>query len=290
LVTGETGTGKELIGQAIHDLSPRNVQSFAAVNSAAIPETLLESELFGHRRGSFTGATSDSTGLFEGADGGTVFLDEVGEMPLPMQAKLLRFLQTGEVRPVGARQAQRVDVRLVAATNRRLEDEVACGAFREDLYYRLAVIPIHVPPLRERLEDIPLLVDDFMRRLGGRYGRPGLELEDSALDLLAGHDWPGNVRELENVIERGVALAKQDCIGADELPLFERRRIVAPASSAPESLPSIERRHIIDTLEHVGWNRKRAAQILQISTTTLWRRLKEFGIEPQASRPIASID
>lgn len=290
LVTGETGTGKELIGQAIHDLSPRSVQPFAAVNSAAIPETLLESELFGHRRGSFTGATSDSTGLFEGADGGTVFLDEVGEMPLPMQAKLLRFLQTGEVRPVGARQAQRVDVRLVAATNRRLEDEVACGAFREDLYYRLAVIPIHVPPLRERLEDIPLLVDDFMRRLGGRYGRPGLELEDSALDLLVGHDWPGNVRELENVIERGVALAKQDCIGADELPLFERRRIVAPASSAPESLPSIERRHIIDTLEHVGWNRKRAAQILQISTTTLWRRLKEFGIEPQASRPIASID
>ena len=211
-------------------------------------------------------------------------------MPLPMQAKLLRFLQTGEVRPVGARQAQRVDVRLVAATNRRLEDEVGCGAFREDLYYRLAVIPIHVPPLRERLEDIPLLVDDFLRKLGGRYGRPDLELEDSALDLLVSHDWPGNVRELENVIERGVALAKHDVIGADELPLFERRRVVPPVSTAPESLPSIERRHIIDTLEHVGWNRKRAAQILQISTTTLWRRLKEFGIEPQASRPIASID
>jgi DNA-binding NtrC family response regulator len=288
LVTGETGTGKELIGQAIHDASPRHNLPFAAVNSAAIPETLLESELFGHRRGSFTGATSDSTGLFEGADGGTVFLDEVGEMPIAMQAKLLRFLQTGEVRAIGARHATHVDVRLVAATNRCLEDEVSDGRFREDLYYRLAVIPIHVPPLRERLEDIPLLVDHFLRKLSNRYGRPGLELEDSALDMLITHDWPGNVRELENVVERGVALAKESRIAADELPLFERRRLRPVATRSPESLPSIERRHIIETLEHVGWNRKRAAEILQISTTTLWRRLKEFGIDTHASRPAAS--
>jgi two-component system NtrC family response regulator len=279
LVTGETGTGKELVGQAIHDASPRHKLPFAAVNSAAIPETLLESELFGHRRGAFTGATSDSTGLFEGANGGTVFLDEVGEMPLSMQAKLLRFLQTGEVRPVGARHASHVDVRLVAATHRCLEDEVAAGSFREDLYYRLAVIPIHVPALRERMEDLPLLVDHFLRKLGKRYGRDQLELEDSALDLLIAHDWPGNVRELENVVERGVALVKGDRITADDLPLFERRRTQPRWSKGPESLPSLERRHIIETLEHVGWNRKRAAEILQISTTTLWRRLKQFGID-----------
>jgi len=287
LVTGETGTGKELIGRAIHDASPRRDMAFAAVNSAAIPETLLESELFGHRRGSFTGATSDSTGLLEGADGGTFFLDEVGEMPLSMQAKLLRFLQTGEVRPVGARHARNVDVRLVAATNRCLEDEVARGTFREDLYYRLAVIPIRVPPLRERLEDVPLLANHFLRRLADRYGRPGLAFDHSALDLLLSHDWPGNVRELENVVERGVALASGAQIQAGDLPLFERRRVRPVAASGPESLPTMERRHIIETLEHVGWNRKRAAEILQISTTTLWRRLKEFGIDTPQSRPTA---
>lgn len=285
LVSGETGTGKELIGQAIHEASMRSAMPFAAVNSAAIPETLLESELFGHRRGAFTGATSDNTGLFEGADGGTVFLDEVGEMPVTMQAKLLRFLQTGEVRPVGSRHVSHVDVRLVAATNRRLEDEVQNGNFREDLYYRLAVIPIHVPPLRERMEDVPPLAKYFVSRLAQRNGRPNLRLSTSALDVLAAHDWPGNVRELENVIEHGAALSNGDCIGEADLPLFERKRAAGSRGRGLESLSSIERKHIIETLEQVGWNRKRAARILQISTTTLWRRLKEFGIETQAGRP-----
>jgi DNA-binding NtrC family response regulator len=287
LVTGETGTGKELIGRAIHDASQRRDLPFAAINSAAIPETLLESELFGHQRGAFTGATSDAKGLFESADSGTVFLDEVGEMPMTMQAKLLRFLQTGEVRPVGAAKVRQVDVRLVAATNRRLEEEVIAGNFREDLYYRLAVIPIEVPPLRDRLEDIPLLADHFLRRLSKRYNRPDIGLDDSALDVLIAHDWPGNVRELENVIERGVALAKDDRICESDLPQFERRRRPTLSRLGPESLPAIERRHIIETLEHVGWNRKRAAEILEISTTTLWRRLKDFGIEPQGGRPLS---
>jgi DNA-binding NtrC family response regulator len=288
LVTGETGTGKELIGQAIHEASPRHKLPFAAVNSAAIPETLLESELFGHRRGAFTGATSDSAGLFEGANGGTVFLDEIGEMPLTMQTKLLRFLQTGEVRPVGSQRESHVDVRLVGATNRCLEDEVSAGNFREDLYYRLAVIPIHVPPLRERLEDIPLLVDHFLGKLAKRHARPQLELDDAARDVLMAHDWPGNVRELENVIERGVALAKGDVIGEAELPLLARRKTRLVESSRPQSLSSIERRHIIDTLDQVDWNRKRAAEILQISTTTLWRRLKEFGLDASTPRPTLS--
>ena len=286
LVTGETGTGKELIGHALHEASERRKMPFAAVNSAAIPETLLESELFGHRRGAFTGATSDNPGLLHGADGGTVFLDEVGEMPLTMQAKLLRFLQTGEVRAVGSRHVNHVDVRLVAATNRRLEDEVQNGNFREDLYYRLAVIPIHVPPLRDRPEDVPLLARYFVSRLAKRYGRPNLRIGDAALDALTSHAWPGNVRELENVIEHGAALSTQDCIQPSDLPIFERRGTPSIRHSL-QSLSSVERKHIIETLEHVGWNRKRAAEILQISTTTLWRRLKEFGIDTQAGRPPA---
>ena len=278
LVLGETGTGKELIGRAIHEASPRRARSFSAVNSAAFPESLLESELFGHRRGSFTGATENSKGLFEQADGGTVFLDEVAEMPLSMQAKLLRFLQPGEIRPVGSSSTHVVDVRLVAATNKPLEDEVRHGTFREDLYYRLAVIPLEVPPLRERLDDVPLLARHFLRRVAERWGRPPLEIEADALDALLAYHWPGNVRELENAIERAVALCPGERVRAADLPLGGSDRGRAP-KGAPESLPSLERRHILDTLERVGWNRKLAAELLQISTTTLWRRLKEFGID-----------
>ncbi len=286
LITGETGTGKELIGRALHDASPRRAMAFSAVNSAAFPETLLESELFGHRRGSFTGATKDNKGLFESADRGTVFLDELGEMSLSMQAKLLRFLQTGEIRPLGSGSVRQVDVRLVAATNRRLEEEVEAGRFREDLYYRLAVIPIRVPPLRERIEDVPALAQHFLRRQARKAGRLELELDDSAMELLLAHDWPGNVRELENLVERTVALAKTDRIEAEDLPFFERRRSTRPSIPQPlESLPTMERRLIIETLDRVGWNRKRAAEILQISTTTLWRRLKEFGIDARSAAP-----
>lgn len=282
LITGETGTGKELIGRAIHDASRRSERVFSAVNSAAFPETLLESELFGHRRGAFTGASTNSKGLFEHADRGTVFLDEVAEMPLSMQAKLLRFLQTGEIRPVGEESTRYVDVRLVTATNKDLETEVAEGRFREDLYYRLAVIPVHVPPLRERLEDIPLLARHFLAQMADKTSFPVEDIDDTAMDRLAGYQWPGNVRELENAIERAVALCRTGRIEVDDLPLHVREPKRLVPETGIQSLPGIERRHILETLDKVGWNRKRAAELLQISTTTLWRRLKEFGIESDA--------
>ncbi|MEM7409186.1 MAG: sigma-54 dependent transcriptional regulator [Myxococcota bacterium] len=283
LVTGETGSGKELIGRAIHEASDRRDRAFSAVNSAAFPETLLESELFGHMRGSFTGATNNKKGLFEQANTGTVFLDEVAEMPLSMQAKLLRFLQTGEIRPIGGDSTRYVDVRLVAATNKDLVQEVEKGNFREDLYYRLAVIPLHVPPLRERLADVPLLAEHFLRDLAGRTNRDRLQLSPDALDTLVAYQWPGNVRELQNVMERAVALSRGEVVGIDVLPRFHRTPTERAPDGVVESLPVLERRHIIETLERVGWNRKRAAQLLQISTTTLWRRLKEFGIEGKPS-------
>ncbi len=291
LVTGETGTGKELVGRAIHQMSRRRDRILCAVNSAAFPETLLESELFGHRKGAFTGAAANTKGLFEQADGGTVFLDEVAEMPLPMQAKLLRFLQTGEVRPVGGEATRIVDVRLVAATNKDLEEEVAAGRFREDLYYRLAVIPLRVPPLRERLDDISILADHFLARMCEKSGRSLRGIDPEARQLLLAYRWPGNVRELENAIERGVALARTPFLQVTDLP----KRLRAPESQrevpdAIQSLPGLERQHILRTLERVGWNRKRAAELLQISTTTLWRRLKEFGVEAPRGNEIVRDD
>ena len=283
LITGETGTGKELIGRAIHAASRRSGRVFSAVNSAAFPETLLESELFGHRRGAFTGASSNAKGLFEHADKGTVFLDEVAEMPLSMQAKLLRFLQTGEIRPVGGEVTRYVDVRLITATNKDLEQEVAAGRFREDLYYRLAVIPIEVPALRQRSEDIPLLARHFLARMAEKTGRAVEQIDEGALRALQAYRWPGNVRELENVIERAVALTRSERIMLEDLPPHVRspRRELVQEDSI-QSLPGIERRHILETLDRVGWNRKRAAELLEISTTTLWRRLKEFGIDGDA--------
>jgi len=284
LITGETGVGKELIGRAIHRLSRRSERVFCAVNSAAFPETLLESELFGHRRGAFTGATNNKKGLFEFAHEGTVFLDEVAEMPLSMQVKLLRFLQTGEVRPVGDETTRYVDVRLVAATNKNLEREVAVGSFREDLYYRLAVIPIHVPPLRERPEDIRALSAHFLSRFAERAGKSVHAISDEAMDLLVAYAWPGNVRQLENASERGVALCRADRIEGEDLPMRLKEDSRVREGETIHSLQVMERSHILNTLEQVGWNRKRAAALLQISTTTLWRRLKEFGIETDGSR------
>lgn len=284
LITGETGVGKELIGRAIHRLSRRSDRVFCAVNSAAFPETLLESELFGHRRGAFTGATANKKGLFEFGDEGTVFLDEVAEMPLSMQVKLLRFLQTGEVRPVGDETTRFVDVRLVAATNKNLEREVALGTFREDLYYRLAVIPIHVPPLRERPEDIRALANHFLVRFAERAGKAIDGISPEAMSLLSGYAWPGNVRQLENSIERGVALCQANQIEAVDLPMRLKEDSHVREGETVQSLQVMERSHILNTLEQVDWNRKRAAALLQISTTTLWRRLKEFGIDTDGSR------
>ncbi|MFQ5506982.1 MAG: sigma-54-dependent transcriptional regulator [Planctomycetota bacterium] len=280
LITGETGTGKELIGQAIHRASARASRMFCAVNSAAFTETLLESELFGYRRGAFTGADSNKKGILEHADRGTVFLDEIAEMPPAMQAKLLRFLQSGEVRPVGAEDSRFVDLRLVAATNKDLEREVEAGRFREDLYYRLAVIPIHVPALRERVEDIPLLARHFAREFAARPGTRVEGIDAGAMQALCSYDWPGNVRELENAIERGVALCKRGWITLDELPARVRERDSEKNEVGNvDSLGMVERRHILKTLEKVNWNRSQAAQLLEISTTTLWRRLKEFGVD-----------
>ncbi len=281
LVTGETGTGKELVGRAIHQASRRRDRVFCALNSASFPETLLESELFGHRRGAFTGASVNKKGLFEYADQGTVFLDEVAEMPLSMQAKLLRFLQTGEVRPVGGESPRYVDVRLVTATNKDLEEEVRAGRFREDLYYRLAVIPIHLPPLRDRPEDVELLARTFLKRFAARMGKTVETIDPEALNVLREYHWPGNVRQLENTIESGVALCQGNILRSDDFPirLRERRAEIVESSDTLQSLETLERTHILRTLERVGGNRKRAAEILRISTTTLWRRLKEFGME-----------
>jgi len=285
LVTGETGTGKELVGRALHAASRRRERVFCALNSAAFPETLLESELFGHRRGAFTGASQTKRGLLESAHDGTVFLDEVAEMPLSMQAKLLRFLQTGEIRPVGGETTRTVDVRLVTATNKDLEREVRAGRFREDLFYRLAVIPIHVPPLRERAEDVPLLALHFLGRFARKHRKAVEEIAPDALVLLARYGWPGNVRELENTIERGVALCRGAQLGAADLPERLRAPVRPPLDrESLQSLELLERRHILATLERVGWNRKRAAEVLEISTTTLWRRLKVFGIERSPAR------
>lgn len=287
LITGETGTGKELIGAAIHKASRRRKNVFSAVNSAAFPETLLESELFGHRRGAFTGAADNKTGLFECAHRGTVFLDEVAEMPLSMQAKLLRFLQTGEIRPVGSSTTRRVDIRLVAATNKDLEREVSTGRFREDLYYRLAVIPVEVIPLRDRPEDIPLLASHFLQQFSTRLDKNVIEIAPEALDLMRRYSWPGNVRELRNCIERATALCRDHRIGLEEVPRALLATPAAPIVNDLTSLRSLERSHILNTLEQVGWNRKRAAEILEISTTTLWRRLKTFGIDgPEGSMPL----
>ncbi len=285
LVTGETGTGKELVGRAIHRASRRHTQEFCAVNSAALPESLLESELFGHRKGSFTGATAHKKGLFEHADRGTVFLDEVAEMPLAMQAKLLRFLQTGEIRPVGSERTRCVDIRLVAATNKDLEAEVEAGRFREDLFYRLAVIPIQMPSLRDRSEDIPLLASHFLDVFARKLSKPVKAIDAAALERLCAHSWPGNVRELENCMERAVALCKGETVGPEVLPARVLKRPPQVLPGELESLEVVERIHILNTLEKVGWNRKRAAEVLRISTTTLWRRLKDFGIEgPVGSR------
>lgn len=287
LITGETGTGKELIGAAIHKASRRHKNVFSAVNSAAFPETLLESELFGHRRGAFTGAAENKTGLFESAHRGTVFLDEVAEMPLSMQAKLLRFLQTGEIRPVGSSTTRRVDIRLVAATNKDLEREVSSGRFREDLYYRLAVIPVEVIPLRERPEDIALLATHFLHQFSTQLGKNVIEIAPEALDLMQRYSWPGNVRELRNCIERAIALCRDHRIGLEEIPRALLATPAAPIANDLTSLRTLERSHILSTLEHVGWNRKRAAEILEISTTTLWRRLKTFGLDgPEGPMPL----
>ena len=281
LVLGESGTGKELVARAIHEASPRAAKRFVAVNCAAIPGPLLESELFGHVRGAFTDAVRDKTGLFEDADGGTLFLDEVGELPIALQAKLLRALQESEIRRVGDTESIKVDVRLIAATLRDLTGEIAAGRFREDLYYRLAVLPVRIPPLRDRGEDIPQLAQFFAARHAARYGR-AIELLPDALDALGVRAWPGNVRELENVIERAIVLADGDKLDAAAVGGGDGR---APRTSRDASDLSINRATraleedlIRRALAATQGNRTNAAKLLEISARTLLYKLKEYGI------------
>jgi transcriptional regulator with PAS, ATPase and Fis domain len=274
LIQGESGTGKELIATAIHYASAHSRGPFVAVNCGALPEALLESELFGHVKGAFTGASTDKKGLFEEAHEGTLFLDEIGELPQQLQVKLLRALQSGEVRPVGSNQPSTVNARVLAATNRDLEQMVRQGGFREDLFYRLNVITIALPPLRERREDIPALAEHFLERLGAKQGRT-LRLSPDALDRLLGYAWPGNVRELENAIERAAILSRADTVGIADLPPHVAAGLALPEQ---QSLAGVARSHIIQTLERCGWNYSRAAEALGIGRTTLWRKVKEYGI------------
>jgi two-component system response regulator AtoC len=284
LILGESGTGKELVARAIHDASPRRHHRFVAINCAAIPANLLESELFGHVRGAFTDAVRDKTGLFEDADGGTLFLDEVGELPMPLQAKLLRALQESEIRRVGDSASIKIDVRLIAATLRDLTGDVAAGRFREDLYYRLNVLPVAVPALRDRTEDIPQLVHFFVERHAARHHR-NVEVSQSAIDALAQQPWPGNVRELENVIERALVLSDGPAIDLEFLTTVMNVRAGGSASHADDqelsikkATRSLEQELIRRALGVTQGNRTNAAKLLEISHRALLYKMKEYGI------------
>ena len=283
LITGETGTGKELIARAIHTYSDRSGQRFVAVNCSALAEGILESELFGHVKGAFTGAGATRPGLFREADRGTIFLDEIGDISAGLQSRLLRVLQEREITPVGADTPVRVDVRVLAATHQNLEELVKQGRFRGDLYYRLNVVTVRLPPLRERLQDLPLLVHFFLRELARQHGREPVALDPEAESLLLGHSWPGNVRELQNVLERALVLAAQGVIGAEHLPA-DLRRGEAPQRDAPRltagaplPLAEVEKRHVLGVLQAEHGNRERAARILGISRRTLLRMLQRWG-------------
>jgi len=275
LVTGESGTGKELVARAIHEASSRADKPFVAVNCAALPETIMEAELFGHERGAFTGAVQRRDGRFKLADGGTIFLDEVGEMSLAVQVKLLRVLQEGEFEPLGGKTC-RVDVRVVAASNRDLEEEVKRGGFREDLYYRLNVIVVHLPPLRHRIEDVPLLAEHFLGVYAARNGKQMDGIAPEAMGLLSAYYWPGNVRELENVIERAVVLSRGRVLTAQDLPprVAEEARVESNLTIAVGTpLEEVERRLIRETLRQTKGDKKQAAQLLGIATRTIYRKL-----------------
>jgi two-component system response regulator AtoC len=285
LILGESGTGKELVARAIHESSPRRGRKFVAINCAAIPAALLESELFGHTRGAFTDAVRDKAGLFEDADGGTLFLDEIGELPLTLQAKLLRALQEGEIRRLGETVSVKVDVRLIAATLRDLADDVAAGRFREDLYYRLNVLPVRIPPLRERADDIPQLARFFAERHAARHQIGIIELPDAVLEALRQQPWPGNVRELENVIERALVLADGPAIDLDFLGTVMTVRPQVPDDetsldelSIKKATRELEHELIQRALKVTQGNRTNAAKLLEISHRALLYKMKEYGI------------
>jgi len=293
LICGESGTGKELVARALHKYSQRELQPFIPVNCGALTETLLESELFGHTRGSFTGATADRRGLWEEASGGTLFLDEIGETSPAMQVKLLRALQEKEIRRVGSSRPTKVDARIVVATNRNLEDEVKAGRFLEDLFYRLSVVVLTIPPLRERRSDIPLLADNFLQRTSKKVGRK-LKFSDETLKLIVSYDWQGNVRELESAIEQAALNTLSVQILPEDLPdrlQSDDVRARAQAARSPmadlyadfPSLDELERRYLIYLLEALGGSKTRAAEVLRINRRTLYRMAERFGINLESS-------
>jgi two-component system, NtrC family, nitrogen regulation response regulator NtrX len=287
LIYGESGTGKELIARALHAQSPRASMPFVEVNCAAIPEELIESELFGHRKGSFTGASEDKIGKFQKADGGTLFLDEVGDMSLKTQSKVLRVLEEQRFEPIGSNEAVTVDVRVIAATNKKLEEEIARNAFREDLFYRLNVIPFYAPPLRERIDDIPILARHFLAEFCQEYGKKPKELSLAAMEVLLQYPWPGNVRELKNLIERLVIICPASRIEPHHLP----PEVFRGASSSPqrpyanlqEARSAYEREFVLRKLEESRWNMTRAAAALGLERSHLYRKMKSLGISPSRS-------
>ncbi len=285
LIYGESGTGKELVARALHAASRRNHQPFVEVNCAAIPEELIESELFGHVKGSFTGASEDKVGKFQKADGGTLFLDEVGDMSLKTQSKVLRILEEQRFEPVGSNAAVKVDVRVIAATNKKLEEEIARGNFREDLFYRLNVIPFSVPPLRDRIEDIPILARFFLSEFSAAYGRRTKELSEGAMEILTRYPWPGNVRELRNLIERLVIICPQQRIEPHHLP----PEVFRGAARSPHQLYSTlhearsayEREFILRKLQENQWNMTHTAAALGLERSHLYRKMKALGISAE---------
>lgn len=286
LIQGESGTGKELIAKAIHFNSSRKKERFVAVDCAALHETLLDSELFGHKKGSFTGAIQDKKGLFEEADKGTIFLDEITNTSLAFQAKLLRVLQEGEIRRVGDTESKTVDVRVIAAANRNLEEEVKAGRFREDLYYRLNVIPIFVPPLRERKEDIPLLINHFVQKYQNKSTKIIKSISQELIDKFMSYDWPGNIRELENIINRMIIFAEDDKLSVKDIPSdflillkkdYNKSKLLDELTQISD-IKELEKEHILKTLEKTKGNKTEAAKLLGLKRTTLIERMKKYGL------------
>ncbi len=288
LITGESGTGKEVIARAIHESSPRKDKSFVAVNCTAIPDSLMESELFGYMKGSFTGANADKHGLFEEAEGGTIFLDEIGDMDIALQAKMLRVLQERTIRPIGSNQNRAIDVRILAATHKDLKKAIANGTFREDLYYRLAVIPVMIPPLRHRPEDIPLLAKHFLNKYSLMNGGRVHGFTPEAMQKLMNLPWPGNVRELENLVERLVVLSKTPTIQAQDVPAGDEKsfeNFFGQNVAGMPSLEELEKRYIGLVLEKTGSRKEKAAQILGINRRTLYRKEREYGFVTEDQEP-----
>jgi two-component system response regulator PilR (NtrC family) len=285
-VSGDSGTGKELVARLIHESGPRADGPFVPVNCGAIPTELMESELFGHKKGSFTGAVADKEGLIRSAEGGTLFLDEVADLPLHMQVKLLRVIQEKAVRPVGETREVPVDVRILSATHRKLDELVKAGKFREDLYYRINVIELHVPTLRERLDDVPPLVDMLLGRIARHMGVPQPEISDAAMDKLLGYSYPGNVRELENVLERAVTLCSDNRVEPEDIQIKQGVALDLPtaademaADGLEGQLEHIEREAIVKALEQTRYNKTRAAELLGMTFRQLRYRVKKLGIE-----------